>query len=278
MTARLTVADLRAARGKRQFTMVRTTTWDELEAAERSGVDMVSVPPEMMVDPRFRSVAPTIFAVPGMNFYDLAEGDDFRRWAFRMLRASADAVYCSAGLPTIRALAEDSVPVISHIGLIPSRRTWTGGFRAVGKTAESALSVLSQARALEAAGAFGAEIEVVPAAMAAEIAKRTSLFLVSMGAGTGGDAQYLFAEDMLGENTGHVPRHAKVYRHFAAEYARLQAERVAAFGEFVADVASGAYPEVGHLVATDPAELERFIALADAEPPAGSGPVGQDTP
>jgi 3-methyl-2-oxobutanoate hydroxymethyltransferase len=266
MTARLTVADIRAAKGKRQFTMVRTTTWDELEAAEAAGVDMVSVPPEMVVDPKFRSVAPTIFAVPGMNFYDLAEGDDFTRWAFRMLRASADAVYCSAGLPTIRRLAEDNVPVIGHIGLVPSRRTWTGGFKAVGKTADSALGVLRAARALEGAGAFGAEIEVVPADMAAEIAKRTSLFLVSMGAGTGGDAQYLFAEDMLGENTGHVPRHAKVYRNFAAEYARLQQERIDAFGEFVADVASGAYPEPRHLVGTDAAELERFIALADAEP------------
>ena len=267
MTARLTVADIRAAKGKRQFTMVRTATWDELAAAERAGVDMVSVPPEMMVDPRFRSVAPRIFAVPGMNFYDLAEGDDFLRWAFRMLRADADAVYCSAGLPTIRQLAADNVPVISHLGLIPSRRTWTGGFKAVGKTAESAMDVYRATKALEEAGAFGAEIEVVPAEMAAEISKRTSLFMVSMGAGTGGDCQYLFAEDMLGENTGHVPRHAKVYRNFAAEYARLQAERVAAFGEFVADVATGAYPEARHEVATDPDELRRFIELADAERP-----------
>ena len=267
MTARLTVADIRAAKGKRQFTMVRTVTWDQLEAAERAGVDMVSVTPEMMVDPRFRSIAPRVFAVPGVDFFGLAEGDDFPRWAFRMLRASADAVYCSAGLPTIRQLAADNVPVISHIGLIPSRRTWTGGFKAVGKTAESALAVLRAARDLEEAGAFGAEIEVVPADMAAEISRRSGLFLVSMGAGTGGDGQYLFAEDILGENTGHIPRHAKVYRTFAAEYARLQEERVAAFSEFVADVASGAYPQPGHEVATDPEELRRFIELADAERP-----------
>jgi len=267
MTARLTVADIRAAKGKRQFTMVRTVTWDQLDAAERAGVDMVSVTPEMMVDPRFRVVAPRAFAVPGADFFGLAEGDDFTRWSFRMLRASADAVYCSAGLPTIRRLAEDHVPVISHIGLIPSQRTWTGGFKAVGKTAESALSVLRAARALEDAGALGAEIEVVPAEVAAEISRRTSLFMVSMGAGTGGDCQYLFAEDILGENTGHVPRHAKVYRNFAAEYARLQNERIAAFGEFVADVASGAYPQARHEVATDPDELRRFIELADAERP-----------
>jgi 3-methyl-2-oxobutanoate hydroxymethyltransferase len=264
MTARLTVADIRAARGKRQLTMVRVVSWAELEAAERAGVDMVSVPPEMMADSRFRSVAPRIFAVPGMNYYDLAEGDDFLRWSFRMLRASADAVYCSAGLPTIRRLADDNVPVIGHIGLVPSRRTWTGGFKAVGKTAESALAVLRAARDLEAAGAFGAEIEVVPAAMAAEISRRSSLFMISMGSGTGGHCQYLFAEDILGENRGHIPRHAKVYRTFAAEYDRLQRERVAAFAEFVADVTSGAYPDPRHEVETSPDELRRFVELADA--------------
>jgi len=264
MTAtRLTVAAIRAAKGKRQFVMVRVTSWDELEAAERAGVDMVSVPPEMMVDPRFRSVAPRLFAVPGMNFYDLDAGDDFLRWAFRMVKASADAIYCSAGLPTIRRLAEDNIPVIGHIGLIPSRATWTGGFKAVGKTAESAMAVYRSAKALEEAGAFGAEIEVVPADMATEIGKRTSLFLVSMGAGTGGDCQYLFAEDLLGENRGHIPRHARTYRNFAAEYDRLQQERIAAFSELVSDVATGAYPEPKHVVATDPAELARFVEQLD---------------
>jgi 3-methyl-2-oxobutanoate hydroxymethyltransferase len=264
MTKRLTVADVRAMKGKHQLTMVRTETWETLEAAEQAGVEMVSVTPEMMVDPRFREVAPTVFAVPGLNFFEIGTPDDFTRWAFTMLKAGADAVYCSAGLPTIRRLAEDNVPVISHVGLIPSRATWTGGFKAVGKTAESAMWVYRATKALEEAGAFGAEIEVVPADVAAAISARTSLFMVSMGAGTGGDCQYLFATDILGENRGHIPRHARVYRTFAAEYDRLQAERVAAFGEFVADVRSGRYPEERHLVATDKAELHRFLAELEA--------------
>ena len=255
---RLTVADIRALKGRHQFTMVRTPDWDTLEAAEKAGVEMVSVTPEMMVDPRFREVAPTVFAVPGLDFFEVGTPDDFTRWAFTMLRHTADAVYVSAGLPTVRRLAEDNVPVISHVGLIPSRRTWTGGFKAVGKTADSAMAVYRATKALEEAGAFGAEIEVIPAEVAAEISRRTSLFMVSMGAGTGGDCQYLFAEDMLGENRGHIPRHAKVYRDFAAEYDRLQAERVAAFSEFVADVHSGAYPEPKHIVGVAEQELEQF--------------------
>jgi 3-methyl-2-oxobutanoate hydroxymethyltransferase len=91
-------------------------------------------------------------------------------------------------------------------------------------------------KALGAAGAVGAEIEVAPARVASEIAKRTTLVLMSLGAGSGCDAQYLFAEDVLGYARGHQPRHAKVYRNFRAEYERLQGERVAAIQEFRADV------------------------------------------
>ena len=72
MARRLTVADVRAMKGKRQLTMVRTESWETLEAAERAGVEMVSVTPEMMVDPRFQEVAPTVFAVPGVNFFEWA--------------------------------------------------------------------------------------------------------------------------------------------------------------------------------------------------------------
>jgi 3-methyl-2-oxobutanoate hydroxymethyltransferase len=137
--------------------------------------------------------------------------------------------------------------------------TWTGGFKAVGKTAESAMMVYHQVKALEAAGAVGAEIEVVPARVTAEISKRTSLIMLSMGAGTGGDAQYLFSEDVLGYTRVHQPRHAKVYRNFRAEYDRLQQERIAAFKEFAADVDSGAYPEEKHLVPIDDAEFKSFL-------------------
>ena len=133
---RPTIADMRAMKGKRQLTMLRVLTLEELEAAERADVDIVSVPPDLMLDPRFRDAAPGIFAMPGDNFYELA-APDFVRWAFRLYKATADAVYCSAGFNTVRRLAEDAIPVIGHVGLIPSRATWTGGFRAVGKTAEA---------------------------------------------------------------------------------------------------------------------------------------------
>jgi 3-methyl-2-oxobutanoate hydroxymethyltransferase len=260
---RPTIADLRAMKGKRQLTMLRVLTMDEAEAAERAGVDIVSVPPELVLNPQYRDAAPSLFTMPGDNFYEIGTADDFVRWAFRLYKASADAVYCSAGFATVKRLADDNIPVIGHVGLIPSRATWTGGFKAVGKTADSAMQIFEAVKRYEAAGAVGAEIEVVPVEVAKAISERTSLIMLSMGAGTGCDAQYLFADDILGQNRGHMPRHSKVYRNFAAEYDRLQAERVAAFAEYVADVNSLAYPEDRHVVHMDPNQLGLFMQRVD---------------
>jgi 3-methyl-2-oxobutanoate hydroxymethyltransferase len=260
-SSRPTVADLMALRGKCQLTMLRVTSLDEAEAAQKAGVEMLSVTPELMVDVRFRDASPDCFAIPGSEASVYTLKEDCLREAFRMMRAGADAVYCAASLETIRALRAEAVPVCGHSGLIPSQATWTGGFRAVGKTADSAALVWRQVRALEEAGAFAAEIEVVPVEVARRIAEHTSMFMISMGSGAGCDAQYLFAEDVLGQNRGHYPRHAKSYRNFAAEYERLQNERIAAFTEFVADVRSGAYPSPRHLVDIAAQELEHFAQL-----------------
>lgn len=255
-----TVADLRALKGKGQLTMLRIFTLEEAEAAEQAGIDIVSLPEDLVTHPRYRKVAPTLFSMTGQTHLEYGTRDDYRRFAGRVLNAGADAVYCSGGLETVRFLAEDHIPVVGHVGLVPSRATWTGGFRAVGKTAESALALYEECKAYEAAGAFAVEIEVVPVEVASEISKRLKLLLWSMGSGPGCDAQYLFAEDILGANRGHMPRHAKVYRNFAAEFDRMQRERVAAFREYVADVRSGAYPEDKHVVRMAEAEHAAFKA------------------
>lgn len=259
-----TVADLRARKGKGQLTMLRVFTLDEAAAAEQAGIDIVSVPPDLVAHPRYREVAPSLFSMTGLDHREAGTRDDYLRLAGRMLMAGADAMYCSAGLGTVRFLAEEHIPVVGHVGLVPSRATWTGGFRAVGKTADTAAALLDEVRAYEAAGAFAVEIEVVPVEVASDISRRVQILLWSMGSGPGCDVQYLFADDILGQNRGHMPRHSKVYRNFAAEFDRLQAERVAAFREFIADVGAGAYPEERHIVRMDPAELAAFRARIGA--------------
>ncbi len=255
---RMTVADLRAQKGKRQMSMLFVDTPDEAAAANAAGIDILSIIDPVWT-PAMREAAGDCFVQVGMLYGPNATYEDYLRTAHRGYALGGDAFYCAGSIDTITRLAAEGIPVISHVGLIPSKATWTGGFKAVGKTAESAMAVFRHVKQLEAAGAIGAELEVVPDRVATEISKRTSLVMLSMGAGPGGDAQYLFAEDVLGYTRGHKPRHAKQYRNFRSEYERLQQERVAAFKEFKADVDSGAYPAPEHLVPIADKEFAEFL-------------------
>lgn len=239
--------------------MLRLETLDEARAAETAMVDIASIPPDLMDHPDYRTAAPGIFSMTGLAQPEAGTADDYLRFCGQMLQAGADALYCSGSLQTVEYLAREHIPIVGHVGLVPSRATWTGGFKAVGKTASAAIALFNECRAYQDAGAFAVEIEVVPVEVATEISKRLDLLLWSMGAGPGCDAQYLFAEDILGENGGHIPRHAKVYRNFAAEYDRLQNERIAAFSEYCDDVAHGTFPEPRHLIHLDPNEHDAFL-------------------
>jgi 3-methyl-2-oxobutanoate hydroxymethyltransferase len=239
--------------------MLRVETLEEAAAAEQAGIDMISVAPQLLKDPQFQDAAPSVFCVTSLSYGLYVTPKDYLRASFEARRAGADAIYCAASTRVIKRLAEEGIPVCGHAGLVPAKATWTGGFKAVGKTVETARHVLQQVLDLETAGAVMAELEVVPEAVATEISKRTSLILLSMGAGAGCDGQYLFATDVLGMHKGHYPRHSKSYRNFAAEYDRLQTERIRAFREFADDVASGEYPAARHTVAIDREVLAEFI-------------------
>jgi len=273
---RPTVADLRTWKGKRQLTMLRIFTLDEAAAAEEAGIDVVSVPPDLVLNPEYRRVAPTLFSMSGLDHREAGTRDDYLRFCGKLLLSGADAMYSSAGIDRVRYLASEHITVVGHVGLVPSRATWTGGFRAVGKTADQALALYQECRAYEAAGAIAVEIEVVPEEVATEISRRMqSLLLWSMGSGAGCDAQYLFAMDILGEHREKMPRHSKVYRNFAAEYDRLQRERVAAFTEFREDVLNGGFPEDRYILHMDPEERRKFEkGLEDAPNGTGTGEGG----
>lgn len=255
---RMTVADLRAAKGRRVLSMLYVETEEEAAAAAAAGVDVLSIIAPVWT-PRMRAAAGNCFVQVGLLYGELVTAEDYLRAGFAAWRCGGDAFYCGAGLETVRRMAAEGLPVVGHVGLVPSKATWTGGFRAVGKTAAGALQLWREMCALEEAGAIAVEMEVVPARVGAELSRRSGLVTFGMGAGAGTDAQYLFAEDVLGYTRGHRPRHARAYRNFHAEHERLQAERIAAFGEFVADVKSGAYPAPAHEVAVEEAEFAAFL-------------------
>lgn len=265
-STRPTVADIRAmkARGEK-ISMLYVTTPEEAAAASAAGVHMLSIEGRFM-SYEMRDAAGDCFIQVGLPYGEagnLATAEDYLREAFHFSRMGGDSYYCSASPDIQKVLCDNAIPIVAHVGLIPSQCTWTGGFVAVGKTADSARMVWDHVKRLEAIGAFGAELEVVPDRVAEVITKNTPLIMLGMGAGPHADAQYLFTEDVLGHTDGHKPRHAKTYRNFKAEFDRLQRERIEAFQEFVADVNSGAYPAEEHVVPIEDGEFDQFVSGLD---------------
>lgn len=254
--AAMTVKDLLEAKGKRQLAYVQVAREEEAIAASEAGMDMIGTAfiPERA---HFAKTVPKSHFQFGMPWGKHADATEVLRDAMAAMQAGAQSVYCGMSPQIVEILAREGVPVICHVGLVPPKATWTGGFRAVGRTTAQAKMVWQQVQDFEGAGAFAVEMEVVASNLATEITNRTSMLTISLGSGGGCDAQYLFSADLLGENRGHIPRHARTYRNFAAERDRLQAERVSAYKEYIADVTTGAFPEAGHVVTIDDDELQK---------------------
>ncbi|MGX9572171.1 3-methyl-2-oxobutanoate hydroxymethyltransferase [Mesorhizobium sp. f-mel] len=261
--SRPTVADIRAMKSRGQkISMLYVTTFEEAAAADAAGVDMLSIESRFF-SPEMREAASRCFVQVGLPYGpagNLVTSEDYLKAAYHFMRLGGDCFYCAASLDIQKTLCDNAVPIVAHVGLIPSQCTWTGGFRAVGRTAESARVVWDHVKRLETIGCFGAELEVVPDRIGELITRNTPMIMLGMGAGPHADAQYLFSEDVLGHTAGHKPRHAKTYRNFAAEFERLQRERIAAYREFISDVQTGAYPEPQHVVPVTDEELSAFKA------------------
>ncbi len=247
---KFTVFDLQQLKGKRVLTHIHVKSPEEAAAAEEAGVDLMSC---SFDSPEAQARLPALVAAAPHSFlscatpHGLASSEEAIRVAFRALEIGASSVYCSASPFIIEAMARERIPVVGHLGLVPRHVTWTG-YRAIGRTVEEATQLYHHMKELENAGAYAAELEVVPHNLARFLSSQTKMLLMSLGSGPGCDTQFLFSDDILGDYDDRPPRHAKAYRNFAAEHRRLQQERLAAFREYIADVQEGRFPERGHLV------------------------------
>ena len=143
---------------------------------------------------------------------------DALRNAGRLLQeAGAAAVKLEGGAevcPQVQALVEAGIPVIGHLGLTPQSIHVFGGYKLQGREQESARKILSDAKALEHAGAFSIVLECIPEDLAARITASLSIPTVGIGAGVHCDGQVLVLHDMLGIA-------GKVKPRFVKQYARL---------------------------------------------------------
>ncbi len=261
-TRNYTVKDLRDVKGRRVLTETLPFTVEEAAAAEAAGIDTMKVrfdPKRPELAAEIRRAAPNTFMSFSVPLVAAATAAEAVRIGYQAMELGADGIMCQWSPGFIAAATEAGIPVEGHAGLVPRRSTWTGGLRAVGKTIEEALWVYEEIKKLEAAGAWAVEVEVIPAELLAQISKRTSLLTSSIGAGGGGDIQFLFAEDILGNNGPPYPRHSKQYRDMFKMKQAMQAERIAGFKEFIEDVRSGGFPAPQHVVKAPQGLIEAFL-------------------
>ena len=132
----LTVDDLKKAKGKKKFTQVTANTIDEAEAAEKAGFDMIIC--NAFNVKQVREGSKNLFLTAALVLNKFVTSEDIMRGAFEALENGADAVMTPRSMKIIEMLANEDVPVMGHLGLVPRKSTWVGGLRAVGKNSEEA--------------------------------------------------------------------------------------------------------------------------------------------
>jgi 3-methyl-2-oxobutanoate hydroxymethyltransferase len=257
MNRRTSVHDLQSQKGQKKWLQIHVDNAAEAAAAVEAGITILSCEPDHHFED-IRAAVPFTFLSVGMQHGAVASPEEAVRLGFAMMTRGADAVYCSHSPYFIEAMAREGIPVTGHVGLVPNRSTWTN-FRAIGKTPDEARRVLQDVKDLENAGAAAVEVEVVPVRLADHITRLTPMITMGMGCGSVCDTIYLFSSDVLGTHSGHYPRHSKKYADFVQLEAELQHKRVTAFKAFVADVASGGYPDAHHQLDMDDDAFDRVV-------------------
>ena len=140
--------------------------------------------------------------------------------------------------PQVEALVGAGIPVMAHLGFTPQSEHTIGGYRVQGR-GDSGEALITDALALQTAGAFAVVLEMVPADVAKRVTAELAIPTVGIGAGPDCDAQVLVWQDMAGLNRGHTPR-------FVKRYAQLGDVLLSAARTFGAEVRGGVYPDHEH--------------------------------
>ena len=273
--SKLTIPQLteKKARGER-LAMVAVGEAMSAAWAERAGVDIIGVGDslgmtlhghqntlQITVDQMImhilavRNGAPNTMTIASMPYGSYATEENAVENAVRMMKESgADALKLQLGKEgksIIKAVADAGVPIMSHVGLLPHKVHLLGGFKMQGKTANAAIEIIENAKAIEDAGAIGLEIEAMPYEVGKAVDDAVSIFTFSIGAGSAGTCQLLNGYDLLGAFDTFKPK-------FAKRYANLSETATKAFSKYVYEVQTGKFPDADHSYKMKDEEIEKF--------------------
>ncbi len=253
-----TVKDLQDIKGKIKLSQILVSNQNEAKAAEEAGVDLILA----RADDNFRSIrlaAPKTFITAAIPFIRYSSKEKIVKKALEVSELGADSIHCGSwNIKFMKYLNDFKIPFQGHAGLVPRLSTWIGGLRAYGKNAHEAIQLYQNIKEIEETGAWGIELECVPEDLTEVMTNQTKMLTISIGSGKKADAQFLFAEDILGYGSIDLPRHAKMYRDFKKLEDQIQKERINAFKEFANDVKNIKFPQKKHSIQINKNELIKF--------------------
>ncbi len=159
--------------------------------------------------------------------------------AIRIMKESGGhAVKLEGGVEIIESVERiltAGIPVMGHLGLTPQSIYKFGTYTVRARQEAEAAKLLSDAKALEAAGCFALVLEKIPADLAEKVSKELEIPVIGIGAGAGVDGQVLVLHDMLGMTHEFNPR-------FLRRYLDLFSDISSAVQNYVHDVKSLDFP------------------------------------
>ncbi len=259
MREKVTVPTIRTLKHSRKLTMVTAYDAPMARIVDQAEIDMILVGDTMAMTvlgyddtlpvtidimvhhtaavTRAQPQALVIADMPWLSYHISVE--ETIRNAGRLIReGKAGAVKLEGGrkrLPVIEALLGAEIPVMGHLGLTPQSIHTMGGYRVQGKDLGAAQGLIDDAKALAQAGVFAIVLEGIPDILAEIITREVPVPTIGIGAGPHCDGQVLVFHDVLGFNTGHLPK-------FVRQYAQLANQAVEALQQYRADVQSGTFP------------------------------------
>ncbi|MBZ5554010.1 MAG: 3-methyl-2-oxobutanoate hydroxymethyltransferase [Acidobacteriia bacterium] len=183
------------------------------------------------------------------------------RNALRFVKeGGAEAVKLEGGVKRaslVNRLMDAEVPVMGHVGLTPQSLLNFGGFKVQGQTEAAGERILEDALALDEAGVFSIVLEGIPRDLAQRITTAVKAPTIGIGAGPDCDGQVLVLNDLLGLNSGRVPK-------FVRQYAHLRESAAAAISEFIDDVHNSRFPSDQESYHSETSHGNRIQSISNA--------------
>jgi len=172
----------------------------------------------------------------------------------RLIKAGADSVKLEGGTPmaeTISAIVDVGIPVMGHIGLQPQTTMLSQGYKVQGRTKDTALKLIDDAKELEEAGVFSIALEMVSHEIAEIISETISVPTIGIGSGVGCNGQVLVVHDLLG-------MYDKLKPKFVRRYMNLSEDIVKALENYKNDIESGTFPAEENWFSMNDGELKKL--------------------